>query len=148
MDGLTPDTHPRKFRGFTLIEILVVVLILGILASVVIASVWKTQEETQAKVTFSELKKVRRHLEAYYIFARGRYPTISAGDGTWGEIVSPEFLSAPPVNAWVGGANSRVIIIGTNPDTAYQTTHGWIYDPATGRVWAGGYDSNDEPFPR
>lgn len=134
-------------RGFTLIEILIVVLILGIIASIVIAASWGITQDAQRDVTASELKKLRRHLEAYAIVHRG-YPSVAEGHGTWGQIVSPEFMLQAPTNAWVDGPNNKRIILRATPDSAYQSSYGWIFDPATGRVWAGGFDGNDQPFPK
>jgi hypothetical protein len=31
---------------------------------------------------------------------------------------------------------------------AYQTGYGWIFDPVSGNLWAGGFDGQDQPFPR
>ncbi|MBY0307639.1 MAG: prepilin-type N-terminal cleavage/methylation domain-containing protein [Phycisphaerales bacterium] len=137
----------RVTGAFTLIEILIVVLILGILAAIVIAASWNVTKDAEREVTTSELKKLRRHLEAYNIVHRG-YPQVTAGDGTWGAIIGPEFLLSPPVNAWVGGANGKRITIRSSPDSAYQGGYGWIFDPATGQVWAGGFDANDQAFPK
>lgn len=134
-------------RGFTLIEILIVVLILGILAAIVLGASWNVTMDAQREVTVSELKKLRRHMEAYNIVHRG-YPAVTAGDGTWGAIIGPEFLLSPPVNSWVGGNNSKVVVIGTGPDTGFQESYGWIYNPATGQIWAGGHNGNDQPFPK
>ena len=44
----------------------------------------------------------------------------------------------------MGGSNSRVIVFGTGPDSVYQSNYGWIYNPATGDVYAGGFDSHDQ----
>lgn len=138
---------PRA-RAFTLIEILVVVVILGILAAIIVPQVTRATEESAETATYNELQKIRRHLEVFRIRNNGNFPAVVAGDGTWGQIIGPDHLGAAPVNAWVGGRASRVIVIGAAPDAAYQTTHGWIYDPATGAVWAGSFDAFDEPIPR
>ena len=96
----------------------------------------------------TELNKLRRAVEVFQVSNDNILPTVVAGDGTWGEIVTPAYLRKAPMNKYIGGANSKVIAIGNAPDVAYQTTHGWIYDDATGQVWAGGFDANDEPLPR
>ncbi len=138
----------RRLAGaFTLIEILIVVLILGILAAIVLGASWNVTKDAQSGVTYSELKKLRRHMEAYHIVHRS-LPAVTAGDGTWGAIIGPEFLLSPPVNAWVDQANNRTIILRDTPDTAYQSGYAWIFDPATGRIWAGGFSAQDEPFPK
>lgn len=67
----------KRSHGFTLLEILIVVAILGILASVVIASVWKFSEDSSQVVTRSELAKIRRHVEAYAVWSRGYLPDVT-----------------------------------------------------------------------
>ena len=136
-----------KKNAFTLVEILIVVVILGILAAVVTPQFAGASEAAQEETTRHELQKLRRAIEIYMTRNGNALPNVVAGDGTWGEIVQPgEYLSGPPQNSWVGGPNAGVIIIRDTPDDAYQTTHGWIYDDTTGQVWAGGFDGNDEPY--
>ena len=36
----------------------------------------------------------------------------------------------------------------TGPDTTHQTDYGWIFDPATGNIYAGAFDADDRPIPR
>jgi len=135
--------------GFTLVEILIVVVILGVLATLVVPQMVAAQEESQVSATLYDLGKIRRHVVAYEA-RNSAWPGVAAGDGTWGEIVGTggEYLMSPPVNSYVGGDNRRVIVLRDTPDTAYQTAHGWIFDAATGRVWAGGFDGLDEPLPK
>ncbi len=135
-------------QGFTLVEILIVVVILGILAAIVIPQFTDTVSNAASTTTYSELQKLRRHIGVYQARHSQQLPAVTAGNGTWGQLVGPEHFLAPPVNAWVGGVNSRMIVLGNGPDTGYQTAYGWIFDPATGDVWAGGFDINDHPFPR
>lgn len=146
-DYLQSRLSRRPTSAFTLIEILIVVLILGILAAIVLGASWNVTMDAQRGVTFSELKKLRRHIEAYNIVHRG-FPEVTAGDGTWGSIIGPEFMLSAPVNAWVDSANNRKIVLRNTPDTGYQSGYAWIFDPATGRVWAGGFDDQDQPFPK
>jgi len=136
-------------RGFTLVEILIVVVILGILASVVVASMLSSVEDAQVATAKNELGKIQRAVEIYIARNRNTIPAVTAGDGTWGPIVNTrEYLKEAPANPYVGTANARVIALGTEPDAAYQTTHGWIYNESTGEVWAGGFDASGNPLPK
>jgi general secretion pathway protein G len=140
----------RNRRAFTLVEILIVVVILGILASIVVPQFASATSDAQKSAMQDQVNRIRKALAVYYVRAGNVYPTITAGDGTWGEMLSASssYMRQPPSNMWVGGPNSRVIVIGSAPDTAFQTDHGWIFNPATGDVWAGGFDAFDNPFPR
>lgn len=136
-------------RGFTLIEVLVVVIVLGILAALVMPHFVGTVEEATIQTAHHELYKLRRAIEVYTITNGNDLPDVTEGDGTWGALTSGnQYLKSAPVNPYVGGANSGVIVYGGGPDGNYQTGYGWIFNPATGEVWAGGFDGNDVPWPR
>ncbi len=141
----------KSARGFTLVEILLVVVILGILAALVVPQYTNATVDAKQTATLDQLTKIRRALEVYYVRYNG-YPSVTAGDGTWAELIdqstSNTYLRGAPVNSWVGGAGGTVISLGNTPDSAYQDVYGWIYDATTGQVWAASFDSNDQPLPR
>lgn len=135
-----------RTRAFTLVEILIVVIILGILAAIVVPQYSKATEDSKITAAKDQLEKVRRALGVYYVRENGMWPNVTAGDGTWGGMISNSYMRTPPVNPYVGSAAAKVVILRNSPDNAYQSTHGWVFDPATGRVWAGSFDGNDEPI--
>jgi general secretion pathway protein G len=138
-------------RAFTLVEILIVVVILGILAAVVVPQFAGATSDAQRGAIADQLKKLRSAIAVYYVRAGNVYPNITAGGdpSCWGEIgPGTSYMRSAPSNVWVGGANAKVIVVANTPDTAYQTTHGWIWDPTTGTLWAGGCDGQDNPLPR
>ena len=137
----------RNRRGFTLVEILIVVVILGILAAIIVPNFIQAREEAARGTTVHELAKLRRALDVYMARNNNGLPTVTAGNGTWGSLVGTgEYLKSAPSNPWVGGANAQQIILRNSADAAYQSTHGWIYDSATGTIWAGAFDANDNPI--
>ncbi len=146
--------HARKLEvakenAFTLVEILIVVVILGILAAVVTPQFATATDDSRMATAHHELTKLRRAIEIYQVRNANALPNVLAGDGTWGELVLPgQYMSGPPGNSWVGGVNAGVIVIANAPDGAYQTTHGWIFDDTSGQVWAGSFDANDQPYDR
>ncbi len=135
----------RANRAFTLVEILIVVVILGILAAVVDPNMVSATDQASENATLTELQKLRNHLGVYFARESG-FPAVEEGEGTWGALVGDSYLGAAPVNSWVGLTNGRVIVFGTGPDGVYQTDYGWIYDPSSGDVWAGGFDATDKPI--
>lgn len=72
----------RKQQGFTLVEILIVVVILGILAAIVIPQFTNASEAARASNVISQLQSVRSQLELYQLQHNGGYPPESGMDGT------------------------------------------------------------------
>ena len=67
----------QKFRnqsGFTLMEILIVVILMGILAMVVIPQISVSSEDTKVSTLQSNLTQIRNLLEVYYAQHGETYP--------------------------------------------------------------------------
>jgi general secretion pathway protein G len=74
-------------RGFTLIELLVVIAIIGILSSVVLASLNDARQKSRDAKRISDVKQLQLALELYYD-AQGNYPTALSLLPTAGYIAS------------------------------------------------------------
>ncbi|CAN5849769.1 hypothetical protein BH11PLA1_BH11PLA1_11820 [soil metagenome] len=136
-------------RGaFTLIEILIVVVILGILAAIAIPQFARASQDAKLTCTLVDLGKIRRAVDVYRCRNESTYPPIEAGTATWGPLVgvNSEYMLQAPTNQYISGANSRKIILRDTPDTAFQSDYGWIFSPATGQVWAASFSDADAPL--
>ena len=71
-------TRPSRSRGFTLIEIMVVVIILGILAAIVAPNVIGRIDEAQITRVKSDLRGIENALD-FYRMDNFRYPTSEQG---------------------------------------------------------------------
>lgn len=71
-------TLRRAQRGFTLLEIMVVVVILGILAALVAPNVLGNVDEARIKAARSDLRNIESAVEMFRLHAF-RYPTTDEG---------------------------------------------------------------------
>jgi general secretion pathway protein G len=71
--------NARRQRGFTLIEILIVVVILGILAAIVIPQFTNASQDAQVSAVKSQLQTVRSQIELYRV-KNGSGDLVDAAD--------------------------------------------------------------------
>ncbi len=138
----------RTYRkGFTLVEILIVVVILGILAAIVVPQFTSASTEAVKGALQSQLQTVSSQLELYRVRNTGAYPTIGAGEAEagWGAMVSNDYLKEQPLNGYTGETD---VDAGDEADAQGETrdsTLGWFFDsddasPTYGQIFAAGYD--------
>ncbi len=80
-------------RGFTLIELLVVIAIIGILSSIVLASLNSARKKGRDARRVADVKQLQLALELYYD-AQGQYPATT----TAANLVTPGYIAAIPVD--------------------------------------------------
>ncbi|HEX9685495.1 MAG TPA: type II secretion system major pseudopilin GspG [Burkholderiales bacterium] len=80
IDGTTCDASPaaRSARGFTLVEIMVVVVILGILAVLIVPRVVGRTDEARTVAAKQDVAAIMQALKLYRL-DNGRYPTTEQG---------------------------------------------------------------------
>lgn len=90
------STYTR--RGFTLIEILIVVVIIGLLAALVIPNITTTAQDAARSTAHSQLSSVRSQIELYKLRYGGFIPPPAGTDGTdqlWAAMITPYNGGAP-----------------------------------------------------
>ena len=69
--------------GFTLVELLIVVIILAVLASVAIPQFSSSTDDAKSAALDSTLAEMRNAIELYY-HQHGEYPSVNAAGGSFG----------------------------------------------------------------
>ena len=126
----------RPEAGFTLVEILVVVVLLGVLAALVIPQFSNATSDASASTLKSQLGTVRSQIELY----RARYG-VSPALGTSGDASDWDVLTQP------GSELCYLQVAPKNPFTGHvgigdaeSVNVGWVWDAANGLIWAPYFD--------
>lgn len=119
----------RQRRGFTLIELIVVIMILGILATIAVPKFLNTSARARDNATRSSLAVVRNAIEIYTADHNGELPG-QQGDlpGDLSEYIRGGFPVALPKNSNTVSYYS-VDDAALAPDTSAS---GWRYSTVTG----------------
>lgn len=139
-----------KNKGFTLVEILIVVVILGILAAIVIPQFTNASESAKASSLISQLQTIRSQLELYQVQHNGNYPALSTNwnqmtsvtdiNGTVGSGNLGPYLQKPPTNPFItstGDAWWKVNqVTGSGTALAAAADTAWAYNQTTGQIKA------------
>jgi len=102
-------------RGFTLLEILIVIAIIGILAAVVLASLNSSRVKARDAQRVAQLKEVEKALAIYYT-TNGRYPA-GGGSGDTAPLVQTSIPSALVTGGLLGSLPTDPIY--SDPDAGY-----------------------------
>jgi general secretion pathway protein G len=95
---LSPSRFSRKFKGFTLVEVLVVIVILGILAAVIVPNVVGRAHDARVAAAKQDVATLSQAL-AMYKLDNARLPT--AEQGLKALVEKP--TSSPAPNNWRTG---------------------------------------------
>ncbi len=76
-------TLKRKEQGFTIVELLIVIVVIGILAALVITTFTGIQQKARNTERQTDVKALHGQIEAYYA-QNGKYPTLAnMNDASW-----------------------------------------------------------------
>lgn len=151
----------NNFRGFTLVEILIVVVILGIMATIVIPQFSNAAHEARENTLRDDLRFLRMQVGVFAAQHRDVTPGYPGGDPTAsptsGDFMNQmtlytseagatnatktstykfgPYLSKVPANPLNGLSTIKIVDNGAAIPAADDTT-GWIYKPQTKEVIA------------
>ncbi len=146
----------NRRRGFTLIEVLIVVVIMAVLAATIIPQFSSSTNDAKDSALKFNMHTMRSQIELYKLHHLGEYPDeigdasngylpqmtqatdVDGGTGTAGTSYpyGPYIEGDLPANPFDGkNAVTSVDLSGAKPTAVSGTAGGWQYDPKTGAIW-------------
>lgn len=127
----------RTERGFTLIELVIIIVVLGILAAVAIPKYQDITSEAKEAATRGALGSLRSGITIFYA-----NKAVTTGTATWptlAELSTPGVVMAQaiPKNPYQSDANAPdSIVTGVTKGVIVGSRGGWAYNATTGEIWA------------
>ncbi len=124
----------RKRRGFSLIEMVIVILILGIIAAVAAPRMFDTAEQAEINTTRQQLAVLRNAIEMYRA-QNGAYPANGALPTAMSTM-----LNGPFPHPTIGSVRGLEGVYYDTTTTSAQvvpvpdSTNGWAYKPHNGSL--------------
>lgn len=144
-------------KAFTLVEILIVVVILGILAAIVIPQFTNASQDAQRGNAVTQMQSLRNQIELFRVRNGGRNPVLDGvGNAAFADLTATtnsfgnpqdQYLRAPASNPRnnrtdvVLSANTGDALRGEAASTDPQAVGApaWLYNNTTGEFIAVGY---------
>lgn len=132
----------RKHSGFTLVEILIVVVILGILAAIVVPQFTSASEASRESAVRMDLHRLRTQLELFKEQHHNSYPSManfadlltlsSDADGN----TAPRGTPGYPYGPYIMQMPRNSFTSGDTVGNGAAGTSDWYYDETTGELRA------------
>jgi len=124
----------RRRSGFTLVELVVVVLVLGIIASIATPKMFDTASDARQNGTIQSLSVLRNAIELHKA-QNGSYPGNAGTEADFKDDLAPFIKGAFPKNQIADATNDASVNVVTsgNPLSA-SGTDDWKYDNQTGEI--------------
>lgn len=115
-------TLHRKQQGFTIVELLIVIVVIGILAALVVTTFTGIQQKARDTERQTDIKAIHGQLEAYYA-QNGSYPALAeVNSSSWRSTnmkgLDPEALKDPKGSSQALAASTSATAYGYAPLTS------------------------------
>jgi len=156
----------RNTGAFTLVEILIVVVILGILAMIAVPKFSDASDEARESQLLTDVQTVRRAIGLYKVQHGGRGPHLNDSaiidpakivdrltkrTDTSGKIVAGgecgPYLKTFPTNPYLTGAAASMVWWGAAQVAPRNDVTGWYYSLGTDVFWPNSSEGGDSLFP-
>jgi len=142
--------NSKRSSGFTLIEILIVVVIMAVLAATIIPQFTSSATDAKNSTLEFNVQTMRSQIQLYELHHNGLVPTLA--NGTLAQLTSstdvngnigaagasfpfgPYIMGQIPVEPFSG--SNTVTATATFPPTAATAAGGWFYNTTTGQIAA------------
>ncbi len=134
--------HPNHRRAFSLIELVIVVVIIGVLAAIAIPRMSSGADGAKNNALKANLTVLRQAIELHKAEV-GTYPAVAALEASLtgttdvsGVTYGPYLRSVPKLGVGTNADLNDFVAAGANPPTAEVAAGGWQYDAASGDIFA------------
>jgi len=147
-----------RAKGFTLVELMIVIIILAVIATVSFSFFRGNSDEAKVSSTLTNLRILSEAIDRYYLDHNATYPGTIGGVTNWSNFVihmtqttnrdgsvkgpyGPYIKRKIPPNSLVDsntGTIKRALFIA-------GSSYGWYYDHTTGQIWANSCEEISSP---
>jgi prepilin-type N-terminal cleavage/methylation domain-containing protein len=144
-------------RGFTLLELLMVVAILGVIAAIALPRIGSHSEEAKESALAQNVTIMTEAIERYRLAHNNTYPGTISATTNWANFVK-HMTQTTDKNGNLGGEYGPYLRTGIPPNPLngskkgavwtvaepIDDTLGWLYNPETGEIKP--YSGGGKPF--